>query len=80
LLGVTQTAAKPPSSSCGSDQVPTIEREEAVYLIDFLFDGQMVRAQAAFVGGDEILIGTQMLRHHRLQIDFPAKVVAIQRA
>ena len=46
--------------------------EEEVFLVDFPFDGRMVRAQATFVDGDEILIGTRMLRDYRLQIDFPA--------
>ncbi|HUY34679.1 MAG TPA: hypothetical protein VMV69_18180 [Pirellulales bacterium] len=54
--------------------------EEDVYLVDFPFDGQMVRAQATFVDGDEILIGTRMLRDHRLQIDFPAETVSIEMA
>ena len=54
--------------------------EEDVYLVDFPFDGQVVRAQATFVNGDETLIGTQLLQDYRLQIDFPAKTVAIEKA
>ena len=54
--------------------------EEDVYLVDFPFDGRTVRAQATFVGGDEILIGTRMLRDCRLQIDFPARTVAIEKS
>ncbi len=53
--------------------------EEDIFLVDFPFDGQTVRAQATFVDGDEILIGTGMLRDYRLQIDFPARTVAIEK-
>jgi len=53
--------------------------EEDLYLVDFPFDGRMVRAEATFVEGDEILIGTQMLRDYRLQIDFPARMVSIDK-
>jgi len=54
--------------------------EEDVFLVDFPFDGRMVRAQATFVDGDEILVGTGILRDYRLQIDFPAGTVFIEKA
>ena len=54
--------------------------EEDVFLVDFPFDGRKFRAQAAFVDGGEILIGTRMLEDYRLQIDFPARTVAIDNA
>lgn len=53
--------------------------EEDVYLVDFPFDGQKVKAQATFVGGDEILVGTRLLRMYRLRIDFPAGIVILER-
>lgn len=53
--------------------------EEDVFLVDFPFDGRTVRAQATFVDGDEILIGTRLLRDYRLRIDFPARTVAIEK-
>jgi predicted aspartyl protease len=53
--------------------------EEDIFLVDFPFDGRTVRAEATFVSGDEILIGTSILREFRLQIDFPAQTVAIER-
>lgn len=40
-------------------------------------DGSM---QATFVDGEEILIGNGLLRDYRLQVDFPAKRVAVERA
>jgi predicted aspartyl protease len=54
--------------------------EEDVYLVDFPFDGTTVRVQATFVDGDEILMGTRLLRSHCLRINFPAKTVIIERA
>ena len=53
--------------------------EEDVFLVDFPFDGRIVRSQATFAGGDAILIGTGMLRKYRLNIDFPARIVAIEK-
>ena len=53
--------------------------EEDVYLVDFDFDRNRVRVQATFVDGGEILIGTGMLQDYRLQIDFPAQLVTIER-
>ena len=53
--------------------------EEDVYLVDFYFDRKNVRVQATFVDGDEILIGTEMLQDYRLQIDFPAQAVIVER-
>jgi hypothetical protein len=31
-------------------------------------------------GGDEVLIGTRLLQRYRLEIDFPARTVRLQRA
>ena len=52
--------------------------EEDVYFVDFSFDGETARVQATFVDGDEILVGTGMLRDYRLQIDFPARRLTIE--
>lgn len=54
--------------------------EEDVYLVDFPFDGAFIRAQATFVAGAKILIGTRMLREYRLAVDFPARTVAVEKA
>jgi len=51
---------------------------EDVYRVEIPFDGQTARAEATFVSGDEILIGTHLLRKHRLNIDFAKKTVEIQ--
>jgi predicted aspartyl protease len=51
--------------------------EEDSYLVDFPFDGQTQIAEATFVAGSEILIGTHMLREYRLVIDFPARTLRL---
>jgi len=53
--------------------------QEDYYLVDFPFDGRTVRAVASFVAGSEILIGTRLLRDYRLEIDFPAHEVKLDR-
>jgi predicted aspartyl protease len=53
---------------------------EDAYEVDFPFDGRIVLAEATFVSSSEILIGTRLLRDYRLQIDFPKRTVAIERA
>lgn len=53
--------------------------EEEVYLVDFPFDGEILLAEATFVLGQEILLGTHLLRRYRLEIDFPARTVRLAR-
>ncbi len=52
--------------------------EEDVYLVEFPFDGKMVRAEATFVPSGEILIGTQLLSPYRLEINFPEQTVRLE--
>lgn len=53
--------------------------EDELYLVDFPFDGNTVRAHATFVDGNDILIGTHLLRNYRLSINFVARTVRLQR-
>jgi hypothetical protein len=53
--------------------------EEDVYLVDFPFDGRTVQAEATFVPGSEILIGTQLLQQYRLEVHFPERTVLRER-
>lgn len=53
--------------------------EEDVYLVEFPFDGQTVQAEATFVSGSHILIGTHLLREYSLQINFVSKTVQLER-
>jgi len=53
---------------------------EDLFLVDFPFDGQSVEAEASFVEGDEILIGTKLLSAYRLEIDFVKRTVQIDKA
>jgi len=48
--------------------------------VDFPFDGQLLKAEASFVEGSEILIGTKLLAKYRLTIDFLKRMVRIDRA
>jgi predicted aspartyl protease len=54
--------------------------EEDIYSVDFPFDGRVVYAEASFVPGDTILVGTGMLSLYRLTIDFVARIVLLERA
>lgn len=53
--------------------------EEDVFLIEFGFDGEILNAEATFAPVREILIGTGLLKRHRLLIDFPRKMVLLER-
>ena len=54
--------------------------EEDLYLVNFPFDGQVVQAEATFVSGNRILIGTRLLSEYTLQINFVSRTVQIERA
>jgi predicted aspartyl protease len=51
--------------------------DEDAYLVELLFDGVAMRAEATFVSGMEALIGTHFLRNHRLEIDFVDRTVML---
>jgi hypothetical protein len=51
--------------------------EQDVYLVDFPFDGETVRAEATFVSGEEMLIGTHVMQSYRLEIHFPDQTVRL---
>jgi hypothetical protein len=52
---------------------------EHCYQVEFPFDGETHYVLATFVPGDEILIGTRLLRRHRLEIDFTTRSVLLER-
>jgi predicted aspartyl protease len=52
---------------------------EEVFDVQFPFDGHVVPTEATFVAGNTILVGTGLLKDHRLEIDFPARTVMLQR-
>ncbi len=56
-----------------------IEVLEESYDVDFPFDGRMVLAEATFVDKPDILVGTGLLRDYRLEIDFVARTVKLER-
>ena len=53
--------------------------DEDLYLVDFPFDGRIVQAEATFVSGNRILIGTRLLREYSLQINFVSGTVQLER-
>jgi predicted aspartyl protease len=53
--------------------------DEDTYCVDFPLDGQTLVAEATFVSGSEILMGTHLLRQYRLDINFPARTVLLER-
>ena len=56
------------------------EAVEDTFLVKFPFDGETVLAEATFTTATEILIGTGMLRQHRLEVHFPNRTVSLERA
>lgn len=53
--------------------------EEDAFLVDFPFDGETVLATATFVSGSQILVGTNLLKEHRLLIRFVHRTVELER-
>ena len=53
--------------------------EEDAYLVQFPFDSETIDPEATFSPGDEILIGTRLIRNYRLAIDFVRKDVLLER-
>ena len=51
--------------------------DEDAYLVDFPFDGQTLQAEATFVSGTQILIGTHLLREYCLEINFVSRTVEL---
>lgn len=52
---------------------------EESYEAQVPFDGELVEAIVTFASVNEILIGTRILRRHRVEIDFPKATVLLQR-
>lgn len=53
--------------------------DEDLYTISFPFDGEIVQADVVFATTDGILIGTNLLQRHRLEINFVAGTVALEK-
>lgn len=53
--------------------------EEDVHLVEFPFDGELIRARATFVADSQTLLGTNLLRDYRLQINFVTRTVELER-
>jgi predicted aspartyl protease len=46
----------------------------------FPFDGEDAAVCVAFMNQPRVLVGTRLLRKHRLEMDFPASTVRIERS
>ena len=53
--------------------------EEDVHLVEFPFDGEVIRARATFSPDSQILLGTNLLRDYRLQVNFVTRTVELER-
>jgi predicted aspartyl protease len=53
--------------------------EEKLYSLSFPFDGAMVTVDVAFAPTDQILIGTNLLRNYRLEINFVTRTVLLEK-
>jgi predicted aspartyl protease len=53
---------------------------EDAYEVEFPFDGETMTSQATFVDQDTILVGTHLMRDHRLEVDFVTRKVRLERA
>ena len=53
--------------------------EEDIYIVEFPFDNLTVCAEATFVSGSQILIGTNLLKDYNLQISFVKRTVKLFR-
>lgn len=52
---------------------------EELYRVQIIFDGRQRNAEATFVDGEEILLGTGMLMDYHMTIDFPASTIELSR-
>jgi predicted aspartyl protease len=52
---------------------------EASYRVELPFDGRTVQAEATFANGNTLLLGTHFRREYRLQIDFVARTLLLDR-
>lgn len=52
---------------------------EELFLVELDFDGRREFTPATFAAVDHVLIGTRLMRRHRLELDFPARTVRLER-
>lgn len=53
---------------------------EEVFLVELDFDGHHEFTPSTFAAVDHVLLGTRLMRRHRLEIDFPKATVRLTRA
>jgi hypothetical protein len=53
--------------------------DEDLFRISFPFDGEIRQADVVFAPTDGILIGTNLLQKHRLEINFVTRTVVLEK-
>ena len=53
--------------------------KEEVFVVELDFDGRTEFTPATFAEVEHVLVGTRLLRHHRLAVNFPARTVQLER-
>ncbi len=53
---------------------------EELVLVELDFDGHHEFTPATFAAANHILVGTRLMHRHRLELDFPARTVRLERA
>lgn len=56
-----------------------IVASEEVFVVEVEFDGRREFVPATFTEIEQVLVGTRLLRHHRLEMSFPARTVLLER-
>lgn len=52
---------------------------EEIFLVELDFDGKHEFTPATFAAVNHVLVATRLMRHHRLELDFPARTVRLER-
>ena len=72
-------SSEPASGGPGVAQAPVRQAQKTPLTANAAADGHIVQAEATFVPAQEILVGTNLLRAYRLEVDFPAQTVELMR-
>ncbi len=66
--------------SVESDLAGGQQIEEDVYQVEIDFDGSLMTVETTFADTSMALVGTRLMKEHRLQIDFVHKTLSLKRS
>ena len=69
-----------PTGEITSTLAGGISIRQELFQLELLFDGEVETVYVTFSKADELLLGTRLLRHHRLEIDFPRRALRLERS